>query len=111
MRSVAASEETRAFPMSRARGLLANELRHLKDALNNIIQGLVVFDADETMVVCNDRYFEMYGLSKDDIQPGCSLDTLLEHRMRAGFLVGDFDEYHREITTMVKSGKTSSQYN
>ncbi len=111
LRPAASNDESRAIPLHRTRGILASELRHLKDALNSITQGLVVFDANEMMVVCNDRYFEMYGLSKETTEPGCSLETLLENRKQAGFLTGDVDDYHSEIITRIRRGKTTSQYN
>ena len=34
----------------------------LDAALNNMVQGLAMFDADQRIVVANDRYAEMYGL-------------------------------------------------
>src|SRR5262249_32763490 len=39
-------------------------------ALHNMSQGLCMFDADANLVVCNDRYIEMYGLSRDIVEPG-----------------------------------------
>ena len=33
----------------------------LSMVLNNMTQGVVLFDAHETVLVCNDRYVEMYG--------------------------------------------------
>lgn len=35
-------------------------------------QGVILFDAHERILVCNDRYIEMYGLSPDVIKPGCN---------------------------------------
>ena len=34
----------------------------LDAALNNMAQGLAMFDAEQRLVVCNGRYAEMYGL-------------------------------------------------
>ncbi len=39
-------------------------------ALNNMSQGLVMFDSSNRLVVCNRRYLEMYGLSPDIVQAG-----------------------------------------
>ncbi len=41
-------------------------------ALNNISQGLVMFDQAERMVICNDRYIDLYGLSHDVVNPGAT---------------------------------------
>jgi NO-binding membrane sensor protein with MHYT domain len=36
----------------------------LSTAMNNMSQGLIMFDAAERLVVCNERYIEMYGLPR-----------------------------------------------
>ena len=51
---------------------LALEKQRLDSALNNMSQGLIMFDAAERMVVCNDLYIAMYGLSRENVKPGCS---------------------------------------
>ena len=51
-------------------------------AINNMVQGFLMFDAAERIIICNDRYIEMYGLSRDIVKPGCSFLTLLKHRCR-----------------------------
>ena len=54
--------------------------------INNMTQGVILFDAHERILVCNDRYIEMYGLSPDVIKPGCTLLGLIEHRITTGSL-------------------------
>src|SRR5262245_37530047 len=49
-------------------------------ALKYMSQGLCMFDAAGSLMVCNERYIEIYGLSPDVAKPGCSLRDLLEHR-------------------------------
>jgi diguanylate cyclase (GGDEF)-like protein len=68
-------------------------------ALNNMSQGLVMFDADERVVVCNDRYIDMYALARDVVKPGCSLRHLLYYRHAAGNLGRDPEQYRTEIIT------------
>jgi len=62
--------------------LLARKLRtenqRMRVAINNMSQGLCMFDGNERLVVCNQRYMEMYALSADIVKPGCSLQSLLE---------------------------------
>jgi diguanylate cyclase (GGDEF)-like protein/PAS domain S-box-containing protein len=56
---------------------LALEKQRLDAAVNGMPHGLVLFDADERMVVCNSRYFEIYGHSDEVLRPGCSyLDVI-----------------------------------
>src|SRR5690349_4642857 len=62
-------------------------------ALNNMSQGLCMFDGGANLVVCNDRYIEMYGLSRDVVVPGVNLRAILEHRKARGSFAGDPDVY------------------
>ena len=48
----------------------------LSMVLNNMTQGVVLFDAHERVLVCNDRYVEMYGLSSKVVKPGLHADGL-----------------------------------
>jgi CHASE1-domain containing sensor protein len=66
-------------------------------ALNNMVQGLLMFDSNEQIVVCNDRYIEMYGLSREIVKPGCSLRELLRHRVETGHLQRDPEEYRANL--------------
>ena len=42
----------------------------LSIVLNNMTQGVILFDAHERILVCNNRYIEMYGVSPDVVKPG-----------------------------------------
>ena len=76
-------------------------------ALNNITQGLVMFDREARIVVTNERYIEMYGLSRDIVKPGCTLQTLIQHRKDVGLFKGDPDQYCRQILRTIAAGKTA----
>src|SRR4029077_5135163 len=39
----------------------------VRSALNNLSQGVVMTDARKRVVFCNDRYLEIYGLTRSDI--------------------------------------------
>ncbi len=43
------------------------EKNRLDTAINNMTQGLLLFDAQARVVVCNQRYLDMYGLSREVI--------------------------------------------
>ena len=43
-------------------------------------QGLLLFDSSQRLVICNQRYIEMYGLSADVVKPGCSFRDVIAHR-------------------------------
>jgi diguanylate cyclase (GGDEF)-like protein len=79
-------------------------------ALNNMSQGLVMFDSSNRLVVCNRRYLEMYGLSPDIVKPGVTLGELVEHRFAAGSFGGDsVEQYIADIETSVAQGGVFSK--
>jgi len=60
----------------------------LDAALNNMLQGLALFDADLRLVLCNKRYALMYGLSPEQVLPGASLRSIIELRIAKGEFAG-----------------------
>ncbi|OAF02461.1 diguanylate cyclase [Bradyrhizobium centrolobii] len=77
--------------LSRERLML--EKQRLDRAVNNMTQGLLLFDASQQLVVCNQRYIEMYGLSAEVVRPGCSFHDIIAHRRATGSFAGDVDQY------------------
>jgi diguanylate cyclase (GGDEF)-like protein len=61
-------------------------------AINNMSQGLCFFDAAHRLIVCNDRYVDMYDLPRDRIGPGTPLAEIVNLR----FEVGSFPAMSRE---------------
>ena len=72
---------------------LTLEKERLDKAVNNMTQGLLMFDASERLVISNQRYIEMYGLSADVVKPGCTFRELIAHRKATGSFIGDEAEY------------------
>ena len=81
----------------------------LSMVLNNMTQGVVFFDAHEKVLVCNDRYVEMYGLSHNVVRPGCSLMDLIKNRITTGSLNIDPEKYRAEIMTAVRHGQSMNR--
>ena len=73
------------------------EKQRLDTAVENMTQGLTLFDQSKRLVVCNQRYIEMYGLSPDVVKPGCHLRDLISHRNELGSIQVDIDEYCTRI--------------
>lgn len=48
-------------------------------AINNMVRGLSMFDADHRLVVCNNIYRQMYGLPEEFTQPGTALGDILQY--------------------------------
>jgi PAS domain-containing protein len=92
---------SRQHQSSRRRLMLEKE--RLDAAVNNMSQGLLLFDRSERLVVCNQRYIQMYGLSGDVIKPGCSFRDVLAHRKETGSFEGDTDEYYARVMRDIAS--------
>jgi len=86
-------------------GRLREQNRRLAAALNNMSEGLCMFDASTRLILCNDRYIELYGLPPEVAKPGVSLRELLEHRIRAGAFTGDPDQYVADTLRRMKDGQ------
>ena len=67
--------------------------RLLETVLNNMSQGVVLFDSNARLIFCNDRYLEMYGLSPEYARAGCYLRELLMQRIQSGTFNQDPDQY------------------
>jgi diguanylate cyclase (GGDEF)-like protein/PAS domain S-box-containing protein len=80
-----------------SRERLTLEKQRLDRAVNNMTQGLLLFDAEQRMVICNQRYIEMYGLSAEVVKPGCSFRDIIAHRKETGSFAGDVDDYVERV--------------
>jgi methyl-accepting chemotaxis protein len=74
-------------------------------ALDNMTQGLCMFNRSARLVICNDPYLDLYGLTREQAYPGCSLRDLLEARQDAGTFSGNIDEYVTKIQQRMTAGK------
>ena len=56
-----------------------------------------MFDAEQRVVTCNSRYAQMYGLTMEQVQPGTTLQEIIQLRVANGLYAdGGPDEYMRE---------------
>ena len=82
-------------------GALHRRLRvtnaRLLSAINNMSQGLNMFDAQGRIILLNRRYLEMYKLSPEVVKVGCALQQLIQHRKETGLFSGDVESYCRKI--------------
>ena len=74
--------------------------------LNNMTQGVVLFDTAGRLVVRNDQYLTMYGLSADIVKPGATVIDVIRHRISTGSLSRDPEQYCAEIMSQITAGKT-----
>jgi len=71
----------------------------VNSVLNNLRQGLVIVDARNTVVFCNDRFLEIYGLSRSDVPPGMTGLELLALRRERGTLDLSVEDFFRNAST------------
>lgn len=57
---------------------------HFNEALNNMIQGLCMFDNNQRLIICNERYLEMYGFSEEVVKPGISISDVMRYSISLG---------------------------
>jgi methyl-accepting chemotaxis protein len=98
--------------MAAATIILARRLhiynRRMGVALDNMSQGLCMFDGNERLVICNRRYVEMYRLPPAATKSGTTLSQLLEQRVASGTFARDIDEYRRDLLASMADGDTTS---
>src|ERR1700690_1240841 len=87
----------------------ANHALRLTTAINNMSQGLLMFDSAGRLVVCNDRYRQIYGLSPEIVKPGVTFLQLLKHRIECGSFKGDPDQYYAQLRNDISMGQTTQQ--
>ena len=76
-------------------------------AINNMTQGLLLYDSAKRLIVCNHRYIEMYGLSPDVVKPGLSFRDLIAYRKQTGSFKGDVDDFCSSVLRNVALGKVT----
>ncbi|MEL6298498.1 MAG: PAS-domain containing protein [Pseudomonadota bacterium] len=74
----------REFDLLRISKKLHSKNVHFDSALNNMIQGLCMFDKDQTLIVCNRRYLEIYGFSGEIVKPGIKLREIMAYSISLG---------------------------
>src|SRR6195256_2549527 len=71
----------------------------VRSALNNLSHGVVMADAQQRIMFCNDRYFEIYGLARSDIPGNVTGPELLEMRLKRGFLSVSVENFYQQAST------------
>jgi diguanylate cyclase (GGDEF)-like protein len=70
----------------------------LSAALEGMPQGLIMFDSDLRLIVCNAFYAAMYKLRAEHTRPGTSLRTILEYQVETGASPIDTDAFLRDMS-------------
>jgi methyl-accepting chemotaxis protein len=96
------------FRRAQSTGGLNDKGKLLELALNNMTQGVVMFDIKARLVVCNDRYLTLYDLPRDIVKPGAKLTDIVRLRAASGSLPNDPDKYVADLMEIMRAGKVVS---
>ncbi|MBV8926030.1 MAG: EAL domain-containing protein [Bradyrhizobium sp.] len=98
--------------MQRFKRSQARRNAFVSSALNNLSQGVVMTDRRQRVVFCNDRFLEIYGLSRSDFRPNMTGSQLLEIRRERGVLDCSVEDFYAQaarpegLITELPNGKS-----
>ena len=84
------------WTLAALRGAKSAKLRRsafISSALNNLNQGVMITNAQNRVVFCNDRFLEMYGFSRADISSDMTGSELVELRRARGLMTLTVEEF------------------
>jgi diguanylate cyclase (GGDEF)-like protein len=85
--------EAREQLIAKSEAEISKQVERLRAAVGNMSQGLCMFDQDQRLIISNDRYAEIYGLSPKSIRAGMTLEAVLKLRLGSGGYHGDPSTY------------------
>jgi PAS domain-containing protein len=86
--------------------LLREQTFKLDTALNNMSQGLCMYDASARLVLCNRRYLEMMNLPPEFAVPGRPLQDMLNRRKELGSFLADPQRICEEVLAAMAEGRS-----
>jgi diguanylate cyclase (GGDEF)-like protein len=98
-----------------SRRALELQAMRLEQTVNNISQGLCMYDAQGRLIICNRPYQRIYNLPEPLLRPGTQLEAILAHLFDAGMhTMGDRDDYilwRRDVIARNEYGKNIHELN
>src|SRR5260221_4768234 len=70
--------------LSNSESSLTQKSQQLDAALNNMSQGLSMFDGQSRLIICNRQYNEIYKLTPAQTEPGTSIHDIIGARVPGG---------------------------
>ncbi len=74
----------RELEVQKISGVLDRTNDQFNVALNNMVQGLCMFNSEQKLILCNRQYLEMYGFSSEVVKPGISLSDVMRYSISLG---------------------------
>ena len=95
--------------LARLEAELRVQTERSQHALANMSHGLVMYDVDSRVVVCNERFLKLYDLDPEIVKPGVPHCTVIEHWMSRGNMPGmSGDEFHESRLDDVRRRKAKT---
>jgi len=73
---------TREMESARVAAEKAGKL--LQEAVSSVAQGFTIYDEEDRLVLCNDAYLDLYGMSRDLIVPGATFEDIIRSGLARG---------------------------
>lgn len=92
---LAESDKVRALAeveLARQRDVAEQSMR-LKIALENMSHGICMFDGNRRLTVCNRKYADVYGFSREHARAGTHIKSIIEHQSALIDMNGDAGEW------------------
>ncbi|WP_315766321.1 MULTISPECIES: EAL domain-containing protein [unclassified Bradyrhizobium] len=90
-----------------AKRRLEQEKQRVDTALNNMTQGLVLYDAKARVAMFNQRFLDLLGLDDHEELSGCHFRDLVERVRHRGLLDVDVDQFCTRVMDNVAAGVTT----
>lgn len=100
--------QARARELIETNKLLQEQNMKLYVALQNMSQGLAMYGRDNRLIVSNQKYAELYGLSSELIKPGMTLREILELRVTNGIILPSQATEYVKDRVAVAMGRAAS---
>jgi diguanylate cyclase (GGDEF)-like protein len=97
-----AERESRLSEQSRE---LACANTQIDAALNNMSQGLSMYDSAGQLVICNARYLDIYQMPSETAKSGMKYVDVLKWNQRAGNFDGDPERYAEDLCARLAQGQ------
>ncbi|WP_283809682.1 PAS domain-containing protein [Bradyrhizobium diazoefficiens] len=95
--------------LARLEAELRVQTERSQHALANMSHGLIMYDADSRVVVCNERFLKLYNLDPEVVKPGVTHSAAIEHWLSRGNTPGmSADEFHDTRLEDVRSRKAKT---
>jgi diguanylate cyclase (GGDEF)-like protein/PAS domain S-box-containing protein len=100
---IAELADARRWLIARSEAEINTQYERFNAAIDNMPQGLCMFDGEQKLIVSNRRYAEIYGLDPEDAIPGTSLRLILARRAAISMGAGNAEDYVEERVAAVSS--------